>query len=236
VPRALEARGRFFDMFERVLGAAHGGPNVVNRGIELVNVEGVTGSELPAVGSADGVILTGSPAYVRDEEPWMVRMQERARQLVLAGVPTLGVCFGHQILGEALGGRVERNPWGREIGTTKLGLTTPDPLVFRPGHDSAQELVQMSHLDSVISLPERAEVLARTELEPFAAVRYGPRTWGVQFHPEMDDEIIRHYLMSREEVVRAEGLNFADILSSVRDDGYGARMLERFFELVRRGP
>jgi GMP synthase (glutamine-hydrolysing) len=235
VPAALAARGRFFEMFRAAIAAGQAG-SPFSPPFELSNVEGVRGSELPSVGSQDAVILTGSPAYVRDREPWVLRAESRVRDLVAAGIPVLGICFGHQILGEALGGYVDRNPNGREIGTARVRMLAPDDLVFRPSLDRPTEVVQMSHLDSVLQLPRGAEVLARTELEPFAAVRFGPRAWGLQFHPEMDDEIARHYILAREEAIREEGLDFQELLEKVEPGSYGPRILARFIELLHEGP
>jgi GMP synthase (glutamine-hydrolysing) len=232
VPGALEARGRFFSMFERALRDADSGSGPLLAEVELSNVEAVTLAELPKAGSADGVIITGSPAFVRQEQEWMLRLQAGVRELVDAKVPTLGVCFGHQILGEALGGRVEKNPRGREIGTAQLALEADDELLLPSEHDSRRQWVQMSHLDSLVELPRGAKVLASTQLEPFAGVRFSKWAWGVQFHPEMDAEIVRHYIEARKDAMALEGLNVPSFLASVRESSYGARLLAKFLSLA----
>ena len=85
---------------------------------------------LPDLTDALSVIVTGSPASVTEGLPWMERAAECLRRLVLAEVPVLGICFGHQLLGHALGGRVSANPRGREMGTVGVRLLASDPLPF----------------------------------------------------------------------------------------------------------
>jgi GMP synthase (glutamine-hydrolysing) len=70
--------------------------------------------------------------------------------------------------------------------------------------------------------------LAATALEPNAAIRFGQRMWGVQFHPEMDAEIIGHYLEARRSDIEAEGLDVEQILTARVESSYGSRLLRRF--------
>src|SRR5690349_9646132 len=85
--------------------------------------------ELPAPESVAGVIVTGSAAYVGDADPWIGRGLRYLQALVDAGTPTFGICFGHQMLGQALGGEVGRNPNGREIGSVEVEVLGPNLLL-----------------------------------------------------------------------------------------------------------
>lgn len=129
---------------------------------------------------ADGVVLTGSTAgvYESDRHPWMHEQEELVRELVTREVPTLGVCFGHQIVNSALGGTVE------EVGTT-AGLVTAD-LADVPLFDGVEPVVPALHGDAVTVTGTRMEVVASA---PHARV-FGTRhesapVWTVQFHPEL---------------------------------------------------
>jgi GMP synthase (glutamine-hydrolysing) len=159
----------------------------------------------------------------------MLRAEGYLRELTRERVPALGVCFGHQLLGQALGGEVQRNPRGREIGT--VGLTTLlDDTLFR--RVAFPLRVNATHVDSVVRLPPDATVLAKTELEPHAAVRFNESTWGVQFHPELDADIMRAFLEERRELITNEGLDAARLLADVDDAPAGASTLDRFVDLL----
>lgn len=142
----------------------------------------------------------------------------------------LGICFGHQLLGQALGGEVTKNPAGREIGTVDLDLVADD-LLF--GCAAAPYRVNATHVDTVSRLPPGARVLARTRLERHAAVRFTETTWGVQFHPEIDAEIMRAFLEERRALIDAEGLDSEALLQGVDDAPAGASMLAQFVQMFR---
>lgn len=182
-----------------------------------------------------GVIITGSPASLTERAPWMEPALIYTRRLVEARVPTLGICFGHQLLGEALGGRVERNPAGREIGTVLLQVAETSPMLQGQGSSEPPTLpVNMTHLDSVVRLPAGAKVLARTAQEAHAFVQFGPEAWGVQFHPEMDSDVIRRYIQHRQEDLVEEGLDVSRLLDGARETPQSHELLRRFVHYAHR--
>lgn len=157
------------------------------------------GDELPVdPGAYGGIAITGSSASVRDEAPWMKRTADFCLAAAAKGVPVLGVCFGHQLLGEALGGRVERNPTGPERGTIRVELTTrgrADPLFA--GMPEILE-VQSTHADALVA-PPTADGVAR--LAGNDATAWQAFSWGsircVQFHPEMTGARLSAILAAR---------------------------------------
>lgn len=196
--------------------------------LELREVDARLG-DVPALTGFSGVLVTGSPASVLDREPWMRAAGERLRAAVEDGVPVLGVCFGHQLLADALGGVVERNPKGREIGTVALELLADDPLLD-PEHRPFT--VNMTHVDTVLEPPPGARVVARTALDPSAVVRFAEDAWGVQFHPELDSEVMALYVEGRSEQIAREGLDVAAIRAAIRDTVAGRDVLRRFLARV----
>ncbi len=186
----------------------------------------------PAPESFDGVVCTGSPRSVLDGEPWMERL---GTYLLRAAErrPVLGVCFGHQLVGHALGAQVERNPWGREAGTAEIRLTEAgrsDPL-FEGLPDPLP--VQQTHEDHLAELPRGAVLLATSSRSPVQAFAYGRNLRCLQFHPEMDAALSRALTEARRERLdRTAPGGSAAVLASIRDTPEAARCLllwvERF--------
>jgi GMP synthase (glutamine-hydrolysing) len=188
--------------------------------------------EFPDLVSVSALVVTGSASSVTERAPWMLRTEAYLRQAVTGNVPVFGICFGHQMLAQALGGRVERNPLGREIGTVALRRIEPDPLLTG---EAEPYWVNMTHVDTVTLLPSGARVLAQTELDRHAAVRFGEAVWGVQFHPEIDGGVLREYVSARRSPLLSEGLNPEAILGAARDTPAGAGVLRRFAERLPAG-
>jgi GMP synthase (glutamine-hydrolysing) len=172
---------------------------------------------------------------VTDREPWTLRGEELLRRLVAARVPVLGICYGHQMLGQALGGLVEKNPHGREIGTVKVEQLESDPILGAlPLHEGRRYPINATHVDAVTRLPPGARLLAKTTLDPNSAVRFGEHTWGVQFHPEFDSEVMRAYIETRRELLLAENLDPEQLLGAIEETPAGPTMLQQFLQYVRK--
>jgi GMP synthase (glutamine-hydrolysing) len=214
VPNVERVRGPFAELIRETLGDVWSG--------ELRTLDARHG-ELPSASETQALVITGSPESVTARSGWIVRAERVVASLVYAGVPTLGICFGHQLLGQALGGHVEVNPHGREMGTVEVELLGEDPLFSGLG---ASFHANMSHLDSVTRLPPGARVLGRSRLEPHAVVRFAERAWGVQFHPEFDAGVMRGYIAARRATLQAEGVD-PDALAA--SDAPGAAEVLRTF-------
>jgi GMP synthase (glutamine-hydrolysing) len=219
VPKTQERVGGFANLVKSGLAGAwsHG----------FVEVDARTVEQLPDPSGFAGLIVTGSASSVTERAPWMLRIEAYLARAVESEQPLLGICFGHQLLGQALGGLVERNPRGREMGTVELSVVAADPLL-----DGALSpaLAHATHVDSVTRLPPGVELLATTALEPHAALRFGPRAWGVQFHPEFDERVMRDYIETRAELLAQEGRDPAAMLAGVARADAGSAVLRRFIE------
>lgn len=153
------------------------------------------------------VVVTGSPRSVLDDLPWANTLGAWLDGAAASGAHVLGVCFGHQFLAQHLGGRVDLNPAGYEIGAVSVRPAeidgAPDPIASclqRAAQEGAG--FYALHQDAVMALPVGAVVLGRNEFG-LQAARFSPRVWGVQFHPEFRPEIMRKYLAVRAERVLA---------------------------------
>ncbi|WP_437619780.1 glutamine amidotransferase [Sorangium sp. So ce1151] len=226
VPPVLERRGHFAALIEQTIGAAWRG------GYATFDARA---GEFPApdADEAAAFVITGSSANVPHREPWMLRTEAWLRDVVRAGTPTFGICFGHQILAQALGGECIRNPRGREIGRIRVQRRADDPLF--DGLPSSFE-THATHIDTVGALPEGARSLAFTELDDHQVIRFTSTCYGVQFHPEMDHDVIAGYIAWRREILEAEGLDVPALLASLSPDQLGTRTLHNFIEhIVARG-
>jgi GMP synthase (glutamine-hydrolysing) len=128
----------------------------------------------------DGVVISGSQTSVYDDRDWIHELTEWARRVHRANTPMLGVCWGHQFLAQALGGRVV-DMQEHELGYRQLRLVGSDPLF--EGISTTVTSFETHH-DRVAELPTGATLLARNDTG-IQAFRSGS-TWGIQFHPEYD--------------------------------------------------
>lgn len=129
----------------------------------------------------DGWLVNGSRFSVYDPEPWIQRLQAFVRDIRDAERPFLGVCFGHQLLAEALGGKVAKSDQGWCVGVHRFDLLQQLEWM-QPWHREVNLLMMCQ--DQVQALPPGSEVLARAEHCPVGMFRVGERMWGVQAHPE----------------------------------------------------
>lgn len=199
--------------------------------IIVANVE--SGDPLPEPGAFAGAIVSGSAAMVTDRLQWSEHCAAWLRNAAHAGLPLLGICYGHQLLAHALGGEAADNPEGRRMGTFEVELfpaAAQDPLFTGlPQRFSAQ----VTHVQVVRRLPDGAVALAQTGHDPLHAFRWRERVWGVQFHPEFSVAHMRGYLRARAGVLRAEGADPDALLRAVKPAPAARRVLRRFARLAR---
>ncbi len=186
----------------------------------------------PAHGTVAGVVITGSHAMVSEREAWSEALVPWLQAAVATGLPTLGICYGHQLLAHALGGEVTHHPEGVEIGTVTVeqhAAAASDPLL---GGLPETFPAQAVHWQSVRRLPPGAVLLAGSAHESHHAFRIGERAWGVQFHPEFSDTALRAYLDGLGDLLADEGLDAAGIAARLQPTPDAASVLPRFARLA----
>jgi GMP synthase (glutamine-hydrolysing) len=114
------------------------------------------------------------------------RSRNIVRYATDAGLPILGVCFGHQIIGEMHGGMVSNDREQAKMGSYEVSLTEEGKRDALFGDLPETFYAQYAHKDSVTNLPEGATLLASSPVCKFAALRYGPSIYTMQFHPEVE--------------------------------------------------
>lgn len=185
--------------------------------------------EFPSLTEVAGVIVSGSHAMVTDRLPWSERLGAWLKSCVQADIPVLGICYGHQLLAHACGGKVGNRPAGIEIGTHQIELTAQaidDPLF---GNMPQQFPANLVHFQSVLELPEAAQLLAFSAAEPHQAFRIGNYAWGVQFHPEFSAAAMEGYIQQ----VRLNHSADALVCATATATPEAGSLLRRFGELSK---
>lgn len=143
------------------------------------------------IGRFDGVIITGSPASIRDGAPWMARLEALIAEMVERRLPLFGACFGHQAIARALGGTVGPNPGGWNFGhaTTNILAETP----WTKGETGAIGLYT-AHSEQVTEPPRGAVIVAGSPQCPVGGMRIGDTVFTTQYHPEMSAGFIAELL------------------------------------------
>ena len=137
----------------------------------------------PGPQAFDGYVITGSPASVNDDNlPWVGPLLEFIRALDAARQPLIGLCFGHQAVARALGGKVERNAAGWGLGTAATHWQAERPWML-PAQITTT--LMAAHNEQVTRMPEGAECLGGSDFCPIGSMQLGQHIWTTQYHPEM---------------------------------------------------
>jgi GMP synthase-like glutamine amidotransferase len=169
-PEALRDQGDYPAMFAQLLGG-------YGFSFAAWHVEG--GVFPDSVHAADAWLITGSRHGAYENHAFIPRLEDFIRAARSAGVPMVGICFGHQIMAQALGGRVEKFPGGWVVGPTDYDF------------DGQPITLNAWHQDQVVIAPPGAQTLASNPMCEHAALVYGDWGLSVQAHPEYDDGFIQ---------------------------------------------
>lgn len=182
-----EKHGDYPSMFKRLLRMS--APELDFR------VYHVTEGQLPdEVNECDAWLITGSRHGIYDPLPWIDPLKRFLKKAYDAGIPIVGICFGHQILAEALGGKAEKSHKGWGVGVQQYNVhKRPTWMTGVDGEFSLNAL----HQDQVTDLPADAEVLAGSEFCPYAVLAYRGNAMSIQPHPEFSPGYARDIIEAR---------------------------------------
>ena len=144
----------------------------------------------------DAWIITGSASSVMDNNQWISTLKDKIVYGYNNAIPILGICFGHQIISSALGGKVSKNNKGWELGSFKVNFNKKgkDSLLFK--NIDFNDYFYFSHEDVVLSLPQEATELASNDMG-LQSYSINNKIYGVQFHPEFSVDIAKKYVEIR---------------------------------------
>lgn len=170
----LAAHGTYPQMFSSIFER-------IGFDVDIVTYDIVNGEFPENVNECDAFITTGSRFGVNDSLPWIDPLMAFVVALKQANKKMVGICFGHQLIAKALGGRVELSPKGWGVGVSFNQVQVRKE--WMQPYCDALDLV-VSHQDQVVTLPEGAQVLVASDFCPYYMVQYGDSFLGVQGHPE----------------------------------------------------
>ena len=182
------------------------------------NICRVMDGELPEQFEPDTLyLIPGSNNAAYDDLPWIFGLQDWIREAAVRRVPLVGICFGHQIIAQALGGHVERFPGGWGVGIRGMEVLDADLLPYFP--DRKMRLI-VNHHDQVTRLPKGAISLATSDFCRYEGFRIGDRILTFQGHPEFTVDYERHLILNHSEneddVVKQRAL---ETLETMRPQG-----------------
>ncbi len=216
-PAALEpAHGDYPAMFRALLGD----------GFETETFD-VQAGALPDPDQFDGAIITGSAAGVYEDHPWIPPLLEWIRN-ARGRLRLVGICFGHQAMAQALGGRVEQSGRGWGVGLHLYGIKAAEPWM-RPA--AAEIAIPVSHQDQVVARPPGARVLLASAFTPYAGLAWGEDAVSFQCHPEFSPAYAAALVEGRGD--RIPSAVAAEALASLRepdDRGVLGEWIRRFLD------
>lgn len=216
-----EKYGSYAEMFQRLL------LSVDNR--ITFNVYQVTEGEYPSnIEECDAYLITGSKASIYDNEAWIIKLKDYIVSLNQQQKKIIGICFGHQLIAQALGGAVKKNDKGWCVGNTSSHIEK-EKNWMQPVRKSFSLLV--SHQDQVVKLPAQAELIASSELCPYSGFQIADTILTFQGHPEYSEEYLKYLMNKRREILGKTIINKAmDSLKLPQDNQLVAQWIIDFIK------
>jgi GMP synthase-like glutamine amidotransferase len=213
-PALVERHGDYPAMFRALLGEGH----------QTETFDSQAG-EWPDASAFDAAVITGSSAGVYETAPWIGDLLDWIRQ-AKGRTGLIGVCFGHQAMAEALGGRVEKSARGWGVGLHRYDVVASEPWMAPP---AAAVAIPVSHQDQVIEKPAAARVLLSSAFTPFAGLAWDDDAISLQGHPEFTPAYAADLTGGRRERIGAAAVDRAlDSLGQPDDRGQVGEWLRRF--------
>ncbi len=223
--------GRYPAFFERLVG-----PHLPEA--EFFTVAIVDGEVADSPADADGWIITGSRTGAYEDEPWIPPLEAFLRDSLSAHIPVVGICFGHQILAQAMGGKVVKSDKGWGVGLLDYAVS-PRPNWLEDM--SKGFTIPAIHQDQVVEVPAGAQVFVESEFCPVAGLVYGdlekPDAFSIQPHPEMSAEFVADIAEERlQHIIPAETMQPAlKTLTKPGDQAAWGKSIASFFRRATAG-
>lgn len=218
-PALAERHGDYPAMFRALFGEGHD-----------ARTFDVRAGAWPEAGAFDAAVITGSSAGVYEAAPWIAELLDWIRH-ARGRTRLIGVCFGHQAMAQALGGRVEKSDKGWGVGLHRYDVVSSEPWMAPP---AAAVAIPASHQDQVVEKPADARVILSSPFTPFAGLAWGDDAVSLQGHPEFTPAYAADLTGGRRERIGAATVDHA--LESLARPDDRARVGEWLRRFVRARP
>ncbi|QSZ28762.1 hypothetical protein DSL72_003267 [Monilinia vaccinii-corymbosi] len=231
-PKTREKYGGYGGVFTSLLHRAASSltPPLPESSLQISKYDVVTAQEYPSLSSIDAVLISGSRHTSFDSDPWILKLVEFVKSVLAQDrVKIVAVCFGHQIVGRALGVQVGRSDKGWEVSLMPAELTEKGKELF--GLDRLN-LFQM-HKDAVCEYPTEVEPLAYTDKCATHGMYIKGRLITVQGHPEFTGDIVRELMEARHDVGIFDDETFNEAIGRIKEDHDGVVVAQAFLKFMR---
>lgn len=190
-PEIYKKYGSYGDMTIRLLG-------LIDENVSFQTYQAISGEYPKDSNKCDAFLITGSKASAYDKEPWIKQLEDYIKTLAEQQKKLIGICFGHQLIAQALGGKVEKSNkgWG-------VGVMASEILMNKPWMQPAQQQFSLlvSHQDQVIELPDGAERIACSDFCINSSYQVSNHILTFQGHPEFTVGYAQQSMDNRREII-----------------------------------
>jgi GMP synthase-like glutamine amidotransferase len=223
--------GQYPQMVEDLIVAANRARGAAAKAVEFTSYA-VNRQQYPSnIDEVDAYIITGSKSSVYDPEPWIEELSHFVERLHNSKKKTVGICFGHQIIASALGGKVEKAAvgWGLGVKPTSLTDAATGAEPYLPQGDSSINLLY-SHQDQVTVPAPGSTLLATTDICPVAMTAIGEHILSFQGHPEFSHDYAQALYRLREKNYPPEA--YKNAMASLQEQEHGALVANWIIDFI----
>ena len=221
-PEFAAKHGEYPDMFAELF-------HLVDPDISLMTYEVVHGEYPSDIDEVDGYVITGSKLSVYDDIPWINDLKNFVRQLHSEEKKIIGICFGHQLVAEALGGKTGQAETGWCVGVHKNKFTDA---AEDYGLTRSEFKIPSNHKDQVLELPPGGKLLARTETCPISAMGLGDHILTFQGHPEFSEGYARALLDMRRKIFGE--MHYREAINSFKNETNNSQVASWILDFISR--